>query len=77
LALAVDCAKTGGTATAILNGANEAAVPLFLKDCISFLDIARLVEGALDRVPVVYNPSLEDILAADEAARVAVNELLR
>ena len=77
LALAMKSAKIGGTATAILNGANEAAVPMFLSDRISFLDIARLVEGALERVPVVYNPSLEDILAADEAARSAVNELLR
>ena len=77
LALAMKSAKIGGTATAILNGANEAAVPLFLSDRIFFLDIARLVEGALERVPVVYNPSLEDILAADEAARAAVNELLR
>ena len=77
LALAMKCAKIGGTATAILNGANEAAVPLFLADRISFLDIPRLVEKAIDMVPVVYNPSLEDILAADAAARAAVNELLR
>ena len=77
LALAIDCAKKGGTSTAILNGANEAAVALFLADQISFLDIARLVEGALDRVPAVFDPALEDILAADQAARAAVNELLR
>ena len=77
LALALDCAKKGGTSTAILNGANEAAVALFLEEKISFLDIARLVEGALERVPAVNDPSLEDILAADRAARAAVFELLR
>lgn len=77
LALALDCARKGGTSTAILNGANEAAVALFLEDRISFLDIARLVEGALERVTTVYDPSLEDILAADRAARAAVYELLR
>lgn len=77
LALALECAHRGGTSTAALNGANEAAVALFLNDRISFTDIARLVEGALDRVPVVDEPSLEDILAADLAARAAVNELLR
>lgn len=77
LALALDCARKGGTSTAILNGANEAAVALFLSEQISFLDIARLVEGALERVSTVFDPSLEDILAADQAARVAVNELLR
>ncbi len=77
LALALECAHRGGTSTAVLNGANEAAVALFLEDRISFLDIARLVEGALDRVPIVNDPSLEDILAADQAARAAVYELLR
>ena len=77
LALAMESAKVGGTATAILNGANEAAVPLFLQDRISFLDIARLVEGALERVPVVHQPALADILEADCAAREAVKELLR
>ena len=61
----------------MLNGANEAAVALFLADRIRFLDIARLVEGALERVPAVSAPDLEDILAADQAARAAVYELMR
>ncbi len=77
LALALECAGRGGTSTAILNGANEAAVALFLEDRIKFVDIARLVEGALDHVPVVDDPGLDDILAADLAAREAVNKLLR
>lgn len=77
LALALDCARKGGTATAVLNGANEAAVALFLADRIRFLDIPRLVEGALERVPTVAEPGLEDILAADQAARAAVYELMR
>lgn len=77
LALALECAGKGGTSTAVLNGANEAAVALFLDDRVSFLDIARLVEGALERVPMVQNPTLEDILAADQAARTVVKELLR
>ena len=77
LALALDCARKGGTSTAVLNGANEAAVALFLEDRISFLDIARLVEGALERVPVVQTYTLEDVLAADRDARAAVYELLR
>lgn len=77
LQLALDCARVGGTATAILNGANEAAVALFLADRIAFLDIARLVEEALSRVKSVCEPSLDDILAADQAARAAVYELLR
>ena len=77
LGLALECAKKGGTSTAVLNGANEAAVALFLEDKISFLDIPRLVEGALERVPVADAPDLEEILEADQAARQAVFELMR
>lgn len=62
---------TGGTACAILNGANEAAVGQFLKDQIGFNDIARKVRHALDTVPVKMNPTLEDILEADRLARAA------
>ena len=72
LALALECAKRGGTSTAVLNGANEAAVALFLEDKIGFLDIPRLVERALERVTVVNAPTLEDIFEADRAAREAV-----
>ena len=69
LSLALEAAKTGGTATAVLNGANEAAVGLFLAGKIPFGDIAKRVERALAGVPVVQAPTLEDVLAADEAAR--------
>ena len=71
LALALEAARTGGTATAILNGANEAAVGLFLDRRIGFMDIPRQVERAMERVPAVQDPSLEDILRADQAARAA------
>ena len=74
LGLAMGAARTGGTATAILNGANEAAVARFLAGEIGFLDIPRLVERALERVPVTPNPTLDDIFAADQAARVCANE---
>lgn len=69
LSLALEAAKTGGTATAVLNGANEAAVGLFLAGEIPFGEIAERVERALAGVPVVQSPALEDVLAADQAAR--------
>ena len=72
LALALKAARTGGTAGAILNGANEAAVSLFLDGKIGFLDIARRVERAMDRVPVIQDPTMTQILEADQAAREAV-----
>ena len=72
LALALEAAKTGGTAGAILNGANEAAVGLFLAGTIGFLDIPAKVEQALAQVKAVQEPSMQDILEADAAARAVV-----
>lgn len=76
LGLALECAQKGGTSTAILNGANEVAVERFLREEIGFLDIARLVEGALERVPSRPADTLDDVLEADRAARQAVRDLL-
>ena len=72
LALALEAAKTGGTAGALLNGANEEAVAQFLAGKTGFLDIAAKVEKALAQVPPVQNPAMQDILDADRAAREAV-----
>ena len=72
LALARDCAKTGGTACPVMNGANEEAVALFLADKIGFYDIYELVSKAVDTVPFIGNPTLEEILEADRLAREAV-----
>ena len=72
LKIAKDCAGVGGTATAILNAANEEAVLQFLRGEIGFNDIHRKVENALETVAVKYQPSLSDILEADRLARAAV-----
>ena len=72
LALALEAARTGGTAGAVLNGANEEAVGQFLAGKIGFLDIPAKVEKALSQVKAVGNPTMQDILDADEAARAAV-----
>lgn len=72
LALALEAAKTGGTAGAILNGANEAAVALFLEGKIGFLDIADRVRRAMEQVKVIADPSMTQVLEADAAAREAV-----
>ena len=69
LALAIQAAKTGGTAPAVMNGANEIAVARFLAGEIGFYDIPRLVGQALAKTAVVYDPGLEDILAADAVGR--------
>ena len=70
------CGKAGGTACPVMNAANEAAVALFLDDRIGFYDIFRLVKHALDVVPFVEAPTLEEILEADALARNAVEQAL-
>ena len=72
LRLAEEAAEEGGTACAVLNAANEEAVGLFLAEKIGFYDSPRLVALARAKVPVKAAPALEDILAADDAARAVV-----
>ena len=72
LRLAEEAAAQGGTACAVLNGANEEAVRLFLADRIGFHDVPRLVAQARAEVAVVASPTLEDILEADRLARESV-----
>ncbi len=69
LALAMRCAKQGGTACPVMNGANEAAVALYLEDRIGFYDIYDLVSGAVDSVPFIEEPTLEQVLESDRLAR--------
>ena len=72
LALARACAKAGGTACPVMNGANEEAVAMYLRDEIGFYDIYKLVSKAVDSVPFVKEPTLEQILEADRLARQIV-----
>ena len=72
LKLAMECAKKGGTACPVMNGANEEAVARFLRDEIGFYDIYRLVRHAVDTVPFIQNPTLEQILESDRLARASV-----
>lgn len=72
LRLARECAAQGGTACPVMNGANEEAVAMFLGDKIGFYDIYDLVKRAVDTVPFIQNPTLEDILEADRLARLSV-----
>ena len=74
LALAFRCAKLGGTACPVMNGANEEAVAMFLRDEIGFYDIYRLVSAAVDAVPFIENPTLEEILESDRLARAFVRQ---
>ena len=77
LQLAYDCGRKGGTACPAMNGANEEAVAMYLRDEIGFYDIYRLVSSAVDSVPFIANPTLEEILETDRLAREAVRRLAK
>lgn len=76
LRLAGECLNAGGAACTILNGANEAAVAAFLADEIPFGAITRVVKGTLNRLGTMPAHDLEDIFAADAAARDVAASLL-
>ena len=80
LSLAFAAAKTGGTAPAVLNAANEVAVAAFLDEGLPYLQIPRVVESVLNAIASVNADSLELILDVDararQAAQVVVKEIL-
>ncbi|MFP4499269.1 MAG: 1-deoxy-D-xylulose-5-phosphate reductoisomerase [Vulcanimicrobiota bacterium] len=69
LKLAYESLKLKGTMPAVLNGANEVAVELFLKDKIGFLKISEIIEKTMENHVLISQPSLEDLLDADAYAR--------
>ena len=73
--LARHAARRKGNVGAVLNGANEAAVGRFLSGNLPFWKIPQLVEKAMEQVPYQAQPTLDDILASDRAARQAVASL--
>lgn len=77
LALAMDCARRGGTAAAVMSAANEEAVALFLSEKLCFGAIADIVAEAVEKVAISGTPSLEVIQYADDAARRFVKENFR
>ncbi len=75
LGLGIRAGLEGGCAPAVFNAANEAAVCLFLDGSIGFGDIARAIESALVKLGKMPNGSIEDLTAADAAARSHVAQL--
>ncbi|UCV06597.1 1-deoxy-D-xylulose-5-phosphate reductoisomerase [Dechloromonas denitrificans] len=76
LQLAYDVLREGGTASAILNAANEVAVAAFLDVQMSFLGIARLNEAVLAALPAGPEGSLADVLGADAEARRLARQMI-
>ena len=76
LSVAYDCLRRGGNAACVMNGANEVAVAAFLRGEIGFMDIPRVIIGALERVDFIARPTLDDYIATDGVARRVARELL-
>lgn len=77
LRLCEQAAEAGGNTGAIINGANEVAVAAFLRDEIGFMDIYAIAADALDRVPYIAQPSLEEVLDSDRRARQAARAAIQ
>lgn len=69
LALAFEACRVGHTLPAVMNAANEEAVHAFLAETISFTDIPRVIEQAMDKHVLEKKPELSDIIRTDTWAR--------
>jgi 1-deoxy-D-xylulose-5-phosphate reductoisomerase len=74
LKIAFEVSRTGGTAPAVFNAANEVAVDGFLKGSIRFTEIADIIRSTIESVSIISRPELEDILNADRMARQLARE---
>ncbi len=77
LKLAYRAAEMGGTMPTVFNSADEAAVDLFLKGKIRYLDISNVIEMAMSEIKNIENPDIEDILMTDKQARSFVYDRFR
>lgn len=69
LALAYEALAKGGNTACVLNAANEIAVQAFLEERIGFLDIARINETCMDKMPFIAKPQLEDYVESNSETR--------
>ena len=77
LALSYEALHKGGNLACVLNAANEVSVNAFLNEKISFLEIAKINEQVMDRIPFVSHPELNDYMDSDKIARIYAEELIR
>lgn len=76
LKLAIKAGKRGGSLPTVYNAANEKAVALFLDNKIKFLEIAELIEKCMNNHTVIDNPTLDEILSAEQETYDYINSLL-
>ena len=72
LKLAFEAGKKGGNCGAVINGADEACIDLFLQDKISFLDIEKGIMAAYEAIDFIAEPTYEDLYESDRKARAFI-----
>jgi 1-deoxy-D-xylulose-5-phosphate reductoisomerase len=77
LRLAYEAIQVGGTASVILNAANEVAVEAFLAERLAFIDIPRVVDETLQRMPVERVEDLDALLAVDCQGRAIAEQVVQ
>ncbi len=77
LSIAYDSFKRGGNTTCAMNGANEIAVDLFLKEKIKLTQIPIIIEKTLEKFTFISNPTLEDIYNTDKEAKQIAKQVIK
>ena len=76
LRLAYEAIEEGGTAPCVLNAANEIVNLAFRQGKISYPSIARIIEETMHSLPVIQNPTLEQLIESDAKARQIASDLV-
>jgi 1-deoxy-D-xylulose-5-phosphate reductoisomerase len=77
LTLAVEALNKGGNLPCVMNAANEIAVYAFLRNRIGFLDMTDVIEHAMQKVPFITKPTLEDYYESDGEARGYAADMIK
>ncbi len=77
LALAFKAMEKGGNMPCVLNAANEIAVQAFLEDKTGFLQMSDIIATAMDKMPMIKTPGIEDYIQCDKETRLLTSELIK
>jgi 1-deoxy-D-xylulose-5-phosphate reductoisomerase len=77
LALAYKAMENGGNTACVLNASNEIVVQAFLEDKIGFLQMSDIIASAIDKMPFIKTPSIDDYIQCDKETRILTSELIK
>jgi len=69
--------EKGGNMPCVLNAANEIVVQAFLEDKIGFLQMSDVIAKALDKMPLIKKPTIDDYMQCDKETRLLTTELIK